>query len=329
MIKVNKLSKSFRVHEKTPGLKGSFASLFHRKWRTVNALKEVSLEIASGEIVGLIGANGAGKTTLVKILAGIIHPTSGDVSVLGFNPWLRQNDYKRQIALVMGQKAQLWWDLPAADCFLLLKEIYGVSEKDYRERLDFLATALQVQNLLNIQVRRLSLGERMKMELIATLLHQPKVVFLDEPTLGLDINAQIAIREFLLNYRQLHNSAMIITSHYMEDIKELCKRIIIIRDGEFIYDGGLDTVLKEYGTHKLLIAHLPNEDEVFKLKQKVASFDMEVLESEKGALRLMVKRTEVSQAAAFVLQNAEVHDFSVEEQPISEVIRIIMEQKEL
>ena len=237
MIKVENLHKTFKVHKKEPGLKASGKSLFSRKWIEKKALVDVSLSIGEGEILGLVGANGAGKTTLVKILSGIIHPTSGTTHVLGFNPWERHNDFRKQIALIMGQKAQLWWDLPAEDCFLLLREIYQIPKKQYEENLSFLSNTLNISDQMNIQIRRLSLGERMKMELIAALLHNPRVVFLDEPTIGLDLTAQRAIRQFLLNYRQKHRPAMILTSHYMEDIEQLCERIIILRQGSVVYDG--------------------------------------------------------------------------------------------
>ena len=231
MIEIEGLSKTFRVHKKAPGLRGSIRALFKREHVEKRAVQEVSFGVAEGEILGLVGSNGAGKTTLVKMLAGIIHPSAGQARVLGFEPWKRANPFRRQIALIMGQKAQLWWDLPAADGFLLLKEIYGVQAADFNETLEELASMLAVEDLLTTQVRRLSLGERMKMELIAALLHRPKVVFLDEPTIGLDLTAQRAVREFLLAYREKHRPAMIITSHYMEDIERLCERIVILRTG--------------------------------------------------------------------------------------------------
>lgn len=246
MIEVSNLSKVFKAFRKEPGLMGSLKSLVKRDYREKHALRGVSLKIAPGEIVGLVGANGAGKTTLVKILAGIIHPSAGTARVLGFDPWKRQNDFKRQIALVMGQKAQLWWDLPASDCFILLREIYQIPKPDFDRRLAQLTSALRVGDELKTPIRQLSLGERMKMELIATLLHEPKVVFLDEPTIGLDITAQRAIREFLLDYRRTHKPAMILTSHYMEDIRQMCERMIIIRDGQFVYDGSLAEILNHH-----------------------------------------------------------------------------------
>ncbi|MEK6580517.1 MAG: ATP-binding cassette domain-containing protein, partial [Bdellovibrionota bacterium] len=252
MIQVQGLTKTFRFHTKGAGLKGSVRALFFRKWQEKQALKGVSLNVSPGEIVGLVGANGAGKTTLVKALAGIIHPTSGTAQVLGFTPWERNNAFRKQIALIMGQKAQLWWDLPAEDCFLLLREIYQIPDKDFKERLSFLTHHLNVAKELNIQMRRLSLGERMKMELIAALLHHPKVVFLDEPTIGLDLTAQRAIRDFILKYRSEFKPAMILTSHYMEDIEKLCERIVIIREGQFVFDGSLKKVKSKFIKHKVI-----------------------------------------------------------------------------
>ena len=254
MIHVENLSKTFHVHRKEPGLRASVRSLFRRERVEKQAVRSVSLDVAEGEIVGLVGPNGAGKTTLVKMLAGIIHPTAGTAQVLGHEPWKRDDDFRRQIALIMGQKAQLWWDLPAADSFLLLREIYRIPEAQYRETLDTLSEMLAVKDELTVQLRRLSLGERMKMELIAALLHRPRVVFLDEPTIGLDLTAQRAIRDFLLTYRETHRPAMILTSHYMEDIERLCKRIVIIRDGEFIFDGPLQQVMDRYVTNKTVEA---------------------------------------------------------------------------
>ena len=323
MIEVDKLSKTFVVHKKAPGLGGSIRALFVREKVEKRAVREVSFEVGEGEIVGLVGANGAGKTTLVKMLAGIIHPTSGDASVLGHRPWERNNDLRRRIALIMGQKAQLWWDLPAADCFLLLKEIYRIPDERYRANLDELVAMLGVEDELNIQIRRLSLGERMKMELIATLLHEPRVVFLDEPTIGLDLTAQRAIREFILAYRERHRPAMILTSHYMEDIERLCERIMIIRAGEIVYDGTLAEVKRAYATHKVIVAHLERVDGGF----DVAPEFRESLDEEEGTLRYEVRRADIAQAAARVLEHCSVHDLTIEEMDIGTVIERIFRER--
>lgn len=321
MISVKNLYKTFKVHKKEPGLKNSIKSLFIRNWIINNAVSDVTLNVDKGEILGLVGANGAGKTTLVKVMSGILHPDSGTVSVLGFNPWDRKYEFRRQIALIMGQKAQLWWDLPAGDCFLLLKEIYRIPLKQFNENLEFLIETLKVKNQMTIQIRRLSLGERMKMELIAALLHNPKIVYLDEPTIGLDLSAQRAIRKFILNYRQMHNPAMILTSHYMEDIKQMCKRIVILRKGRVVYDGLLDTVVKKYAKHKIINAQL-NTSVIttgFTLPEQLG----EVIPSDNGSLKIKARRTAIADTAAYILKNLPVKDLTIEEEGIGTVIEAL------
>jgi viologen exporter family transport system ATP-binding protein len=323
MIEVDKLAKTFVVHKKDPGLLGSLRSLFRRERITKHAVRDVSFRVGEGEIVGLVGANGAGKTTLVKMLAGIIHPTSGDARVLGFRPWERRNDFRRQIALIMGQKAQLWWDLPAADCFLLLQEIYRIPDASYKATLDYLVRVLEVSGQMNIQIRRLSLGERMKMELIAALLHSPRVVFLDEPTIGLDLTAQRAIRDFILKYREENRPAMILTSHYMEDIERLCRRILIIREGELVFDGSLQQVVERYADHKVVTAHLrkdgqngaPQPADVEAIGQVETCNDLQI--------RLRVPRAKVAEAAAELLRRYPVADIAIEEADVGTIIERI------
>ncbi len=326
MIHVDKLSKTFYVHKKAPGLLGSIRSLFRREKTAKHAVRGASFDVAEGEIVGLVGANGAGKTTLVKMLAGIIHPTAGDASVLGYRPWERNNDFRRQIALIMGQKAQLWWDLPAADCFLLLKEIYRIPDAQYAETLAYLASVLDIGDELNVQIRRLSLGERMKMELIAALLHGPRVVFLDEPTIGLDLTAQRAIRDFILEYRAEHRPAMILTSHYMEDIQRLCKRIIIIRDGAFVFDGSLEEVVHRYATSKLITVHLRNADAV--TDSKAWSHLGEIVECDDNQLCVRVPRDDVAHASAELLEGLPVLDLSIQEEDVGTIIEHIQQGRE-
>ena len=324
MIHVQNLTKIFRVHKKEPGFVGSVRSLFRRQWIDKHALKGVSLEVKAGEIVGLVGPNGAGKTTLVKALAGIIHPTSGTAQVLGHIPWERKNEFRRQIALIMGLKAQLWWDLPAADCFLLLKEIYRLPDKEFRRNLDHLVKALDLRDQLNIQIRRLSLGERMKMELIAALLHQPKIVFLDEPTIGLDLTAQRAIRNFILEYRREHQPAMILTSHYMEDIERLCERIVIIKDGEFVYDGPLSKVVHEFAKHKVISAQLnPKEGAAPAFPTELG----EVVTSNEEVLKVKVLRSQIPEAATFLLKNFPVLDLNIEEEDIGNIIEALFRKE--
>lgn len=324
MIRVRGLTKTFRVHRKEPGLKGSLRSLFSRKWQQVHALKGVDLDVGPGEIVGLVGANGAGKTTLVKALAGIIHPTSGTADVLGHVPWQRKNAFRRQIALIMGQKAQLWWDLPAGDGFLLLREIYQVPKERFHANLDALTDALRVKDKLNIQIRRLSLGERMKMELIAALLHQPRVVFLDEPTIGLDLAAQRAIREFILDYRRKENPAMILTSHYMEDIEKLCERIVLMRDGRMVYDGPVANMVSSFARHKILTAHLRAGETPAEGPRRPEIPPGEILEWNGALIKLKVGRTEAAAAASHLLGSYPVVDLSIDEEDIGTVIEAML-----
>lgn len=301
MIEVKGLKKSFVSHQKEPGLLGSLKSLFYRRKVTKEALKSVNLTIKQGEIVGLIGANGAGKTTLVKILAGIVHPTSGEVKVLGHVPWQRSNEYRRQMALIMGQKAQVWWDLPALDSFLLLKEIYQIEDSLYKKNIEFLADTLMVKDQLKTQVRKLSLGERMKIELMASLLHQPRVIFLDEPTIGLDISAQKAVREFMKNYQREFNPITILTSHYMEDIKELCPRIAIIKEGELVFDGPIADIQKMMGDEKCL-----------------------TVVTKEQTLKLNVPRAELGRKTAELFTTSEVLDLNIQDPSIEDIIESIM-----
>ena len=326
MIDVRDLTKTYTVHEKAPGLVGSIKSLFVRKKIAKHAVKGVSLQVPEGEILGLVGPNGAGKTTLVKMLAGIIHPTSGSASVLGHTPWERDNAFRSQIALVMGQKAQLWWDLPAEDGFLLLKEIYRIPEERYKANLAYLAETLDVTKHLNVQVRRLSLGERMKMELIAALLHDPKVVFLDEPTIGLDLTAQRSIRDFLLAYRETHKPAVILTSHYMEDIERLCKRIVIIDDGGFIYDGPLEEVAATYANQKIVTAHL-KRDGMARVDRGALERFGDVLAADDLQVKLCVSREQVAEASAYILEQHDVADLNIEQEDIGTVIERIFAER--
>ncbi|MCB2154657.1 ATP-binding cassette domain-containing protein [bacterium] len=327
MIEVQNLRKTYMVHKKAPGFWGSVKSLIVREKYAKHAVNDVSFQIGEGEIVGLIGANGAGKTTLVKMLAGIIHPTGGKARVLGHDPWERANDFRRQIALIMGQKAQLWWDLPAADCFLLLKEIYRLPDEQFHETLEELTTVLDIKKELNVQIRRLSLGERMKMELIAALLHRPRVVFLDEPTIGLDLSAQHAIREFILRYQQKFKPAVILTSHYMEDIERLCKRIMIIRQGEIVYDGSLEQVVHTYAKRKVVTAHL-RDDKEFTLDREKLEKIGRMEDAGDREIRLHVPREDVASAAAHLVNEYPVVDLNIEEVEIGEIIEAIMTDKQ-
>ncbi|MEX0798244.1 MAG: ATP-binding cassette domain-containing protein [Bacteriovoracaceae bacterium] len=326
MIEVENLSKEFKVHQKAPGLLGSLSSLVKRDFIYKKAVNNVSLQIQQGEILGLIGSNGAGKTTLTKILSGIIHPTSGKARVMGFDPWQRDNRYRAQMSLIMGQKAQLWWDLPAADGFLLLKEIYNIEDKAFHEMLDYLSERLDIKKELNVQVRKLSLGERMKVELIAALLHRPKVVFLDEPTIGLDLSAQKAVRKFIHEYRKEFNPIMILTSHYMDDIEELCQRIVIMKEGEFVYDGGIKEVHQKYATSKMVTAQASPSIERHEETRKFPKSLGDIQISETGKIEVRSPRVKVMEAASYLIHYLKVEDLNISEENIGEVIEHIMKR---
>jgi ABC-2 type transport system ATP-binding protein len=329
MIEALGLAKTFRVAVKEPGLAGSVKGLFRRRHVVKEAVKPATFRVEEGEIVGLVGPNGAGKTTLVKMLAGIVHPSAGDARVLGHRPWERHNDFRRRIALIMGQKAQLWWDLPAADGFLLLRDIYRVPADEHRRRLDELCDLLAVRGELNVPVRRLSLGERMKLELIAALLHAPSVVYLDEPTIGLDLSAQRAVREFLLEYRRRHRPAMLLTSHYMEDIERLCSRLLLIREGEIIYDGSLERIVAAAGDVKVLRAHLkPEGAPDAAAVAAVAARLGESLAAEPGQVAVRVPRARVAEAASALLAALPVADLAIEGEDVAVVIERLLKQRD-
>lgn len=324
MIKVSGLNKHFSVHKKEPGFWGSAKSLVVRKHIKKHALQNIDLELDSGEIIGLIGSNGAGKTTLTKVLSGIIHPSAGEVSVLGFDPWAKHNDYRRQMALIMGQKAQLWWDLPAMDGFLLLKEIYQIPHREFYDQIEYLAEYLQVKEQLNIQIRRLSLGERMKVELMAALLHKPKVIFLDEPTIGLDLSAQKAVRRFIKEYRKEYNPTMILTSHYMDDIEQLCPRIAILKEGNKIYDGELSYLHQKFASNKVITFYTLELSDAEKIKDSFPKELGQLTQLEKK-IDITCPRDQVMDATKFVLNCIEVKDFSIHEEEIGDIIQSIQE----
>ncbi|MGO8670847.1 MAG: ATP-binding cassette domain-containing protein [Capsulimonadaceae bacterium] len=318
IIEVTNLTRTFTSVKKEPGIAGALKALVSRQTVLVEAVKDVSFSIESGEMVGFLGPNGAGKTTTLKMLSGILHPTSGDARVLGFRPWERNNAYLRQISLVMGQKNQLWWDLPAVDSFLLLKEIYDVSEKDYKRRLDELTALLDIGGLLDTQVRKLSLGERMKCELVAALIYAPRVVYLDEPTIGLDIVSQKRIREFLKLYQQREESTIILTSHYMQDIQELCARVVIIHHGAVIFDNTLESLVASYSHTKLIRLVFDRCVD----RADLAPFG-KVVECDENRATLEVPRASTTAAAAEILTHLPVADISIDDAEAEEIIRQI------
>ena len=323
-ITVKNLQRHFQVYQKQPGLLGSIKSLFKRKYETVKAVDDISFDIQQGEIVGFIGKNGAGKTTTLKVLSGLLHPTAGEVSVLGYNPWDRKSEFQKQFALVMGQKNQLWWDLPAMETFLLNKAIYEIPDAQFDKTLHKLVELLQVKDILNIQVRKLSLGQRMKCELIAALLHNPKVLFLDEPTIGLDVVMQKALRDFIKAYNQEFKATVILTSHYMDDVKELCQRAIIIEEGKLVFDGKLQNIIDTYARNKTLSFIFSKEvkQEILEKFGKVK--DLNQGQSEYSAT-LVVPRKKATQIASELLKKLPVEDLNIEEPPIEAIIREVFQ----
>ena len=314
VIKTNNLSKQFRIYEKPAGLIGSFKSLFNNKFKDINAVENINLEIHEGEIVGFLGPNGAGKTTTLKMLSGLLFPTNGNATVLGYIPWERPVEFRKAFSLVMGQKSQLWWDLPASDSFELHKEIYKIDPVKFKKNVGELTEIFQVAKLLNKPVRELSLGERMKLELIASLLHDPKLLLLDEPTIGLDVVAQSAMHRCLYEFNQTRKITILLTSHYMRDVETLCSRILVISGGKMVYDGQLQGLKDEFGKEKLIKVQFKNlvPDQVFS--------KFEQLEITGGIVRLRVSKNDVPSVLAVVSQCEEVLDISIEDPPIEEVI---------
>lgn len=302
---------------------GTLKSLVKRKYEEVKAVDDVTFRIAEGELVGFIGPNGAGKTTTLKCLSGLLYPNSGFISVLGFTPWDRRSNFLKQIAFVMGQKNQLWWDLPPMETFLLNKEIYEISDSKFKKTLGELVELLEVKDVLKIQTRKLSLGQRMKCELIAALLHQPKVLFLDEPTIGLDVVMQKKIRDFIKEYNRKCESTIILTSHYMGDIQELAKRVIIIDKGKIVFDGQLEEITKKYADHKLVSVIFSKKVERKDLKKigKIKAFSF-------PKASLMIKKGAVSLAASELLKKFPIEDLNIEEPPIEDIIRELFTGKD-
>jgi ABC-2 type transport system ATP-binding protein len=323
VIQVTHLSKAFDYYQKELGLKNSFKNLFYRKKLVKEAVRSISFEVEEGEMVGFLGPNGAGKTTTLKMLAGILHPTGGGASVLGFTPWERKKAFKMQFAIVMGQKNQLWWDLPANESLYLNKCIYEVDDRAYQSTLAELTDLLDVKDLLNVQVRRLSLGERMKMELIAALLHKPKLIFLDEPTIGLDLISQKKIREFFKYYNQQKKATVILTSHYMQDVEDLCKRVIIINEGQMVYDGALQRVNEVFAQSKVIKLQLSSPVSATDL----AGFGV-VKEHAEFSATLEVPRTEVKERSKAILDRLPVVDFNIEDIPVEEGIALLYRRQE-
>lgn len=314
MIEAKNLTRIFRTYRKRPGFWGGVRGLFHREYEELAAANDISFSIKAGEFVGFLGPNGAGKTTVLKMLSGLIFPTSGQVTVDGFIPSERKSDYRRIFALVLGQKNQLWWDLPAAESFNLLRHIYDVPKSLFHSRLEELTTRLGVTDKLNVMVRELSLGERMKMELIAALLHGPRILFLDEPTIGLDVVSQRAVREFLREYNRKYQTTILLTSHYMADIKALCERVIVVHKGRKIHDGDLARL--DSGPVRKLVKFRPQPGQPAEAWAALGP----TVDTTDGELVLTVDASRVVEVCQQILAAGAVQDFTVEEVPLEDVI---------
>ena len=295
---VDRLEKVFKVPEREAGLRASLRGLVNRRWREVRAVDGVSFDLEPGEVVGFLGPNGAGKTTTLKMLSGLLHPTGGEVRVLGHVPWRRERDYLRRITLVMGNRNQLQWDLPALDSFELNRAIYRLPRDRFRETRDELIELLDIEDLVRKPVRQLSLGERMKVEVVGSLLHLPQVLFLDEPTIGLDVTMQKRIRNFIASYNERYGATVLLTSHYMADVEALCKRVIVIHHGQMLFDGKLEALADRFGAYKTIEAVLADGETV----------------------SMQVPRNETSAATSRLLAENDVHDLTVEDPPIEDVI---------
>lgn len=320
-LEVDGLTKRYRVaHRETTGFWSATRALFHREYKTVEAVTDVSFRIEAGEMVAFLGPNGAGKTTTLKMLSGLIYPSSGTAQVLGHVPWLRSDAYRRQFALVMGQKNQLWWDLPASESFRLHREIYRIPSDDFQAIHDELVDLLHVGKLIGRPVRELSLGERMKMELIAALLHSPKVVFLDEPTIGLDVVAQSQLRGFLRDYNLRREVTVVLTSHYMKDVESLCDRVIVINHGRIMYDGSLEGILNEFSSVRILKVQFAGDapEELHDIG--------EIVERKGPVATLRIHRTAVPATLSRILQRYQIEDITVDEVPLEEVIAAVFQQ---
>jgi ABC-2 type transport system ATP-binding protein len=320
-IEAHNLTKVYRTYRKERGLWGSIKGLVRRRHDETRAADNVSFQIDEGEFVGFLGPNGAGKTTVLKMLSGLLNPTSGDARVLGFIPWERRNEMKRQFSLLMGQKNALWWDLPAQESLELNRAIYGIDRARFSKVAGGLAELLEVQDKMNVMVRELSLGERMKMELISALIHEPRVLFLDEPTIGLDVVSQKRVREFLRIYNEEHRIVTMLTSHYMQDIEELCPRVIIIDHGKIFFDGPLTSIIDRFSGYKILSLTFENQ-----ATRDFSEFG-QVIEQTPVSVQLKVPRARVTETCRQLLEACSVSDINVQELPVEEVIRQLFGQR--
>ena len=324
IIYVKNLSKSFNVSSKEPGLKGTIKHFFKRETKSLKVIKNISFEIKEGEIVGFLGANGAGKTTILKMLCGLIYPSEGSISVSGYLPYRRKENFLKNITLIMGQKQQLIWDLPPIESFYLNASIYDIDKFEAKKRIKKLSDMLEIEDDLFKPVRKLSLGQRMKSEILASLIHEPNILFLDEPTLGLDINAQRNLRNFLQKYNEETNATICLTSHYMQDITSLCKRVICVHNGSISYDGKLNLLLKKLSPLKEILIVCRTEEDVIKLENSGFS----VKNKTKNEITIKVTNNSITSSLKTILNNFEIEDLYINEPPIDEIIGRVLIKKD-
>jgi ABC-2 type transport system ATP-binding protein len=321
-IHLRDLKKTYAVNERAPGLRAALASLVSRHKTHVRAVDGISLDVAPGEIVGFLGPNGAGKTTTLKMLSGLLHPTAGEVSVLSYLPWKRDKEFLRQITLVMGQRNQILWDLPAMDSFELNRAIYGIPVAEYRRTLGELTALLDLEAVLGKPVRNLSLGERMKCEITAALLHRPRIVFLDEPTIGLDVTMQRRIRKFIADYNRRTGATVLLTSHYMADVEALCRRVLVMHRGKLLFDGELADLVHRFTAHKTIVVQLKNGP------ADLSAYG-EIMSCEDGRVTLRVAKAETARITERLLARLPISDLTVLDPPIEEIIELVFAQDSL
>ena len=324
-IKVSNISKSFKTYNRAPGIKGALKSFFNRQYTDFHALKNIDLNIDEGEILGILGENGAGKTTLIKLMVGLLHPTSGDININNYTPWNRNNDFLKMITVVMGQKNQLWWDIPASESFLLNKRIYQIEDSSYNQILNEMVELLDVEDKLHTQVRRLSLGERMKMEIIASLLHKPKIIMLDEPSLGLDVMSQAKIREFVKYYNEQYKATFIITSHYMNDIDSMCKRVFVMNKGEGLYDGNFSSLIKKINPTKKLLYTFETIPDIQTINNLKENFEFTL---DNNILIAQLNDDLLNQLLQKLFKISNPQSFLIEDLPVEETMRSFFEKPE-
>ena len=321
-IELKSISKSFKLFQREAGLKGALKSFLKREYSEFYALKNIDLNVEKGEIIGILGENGAGKTTLIKLMIGLLYPTSGNILINNYTPWKKNHNYLKQVSIVMGQKNQLWWDIPASESFLLNKHIYNIDEKQYQTTLNELVELLDVKEKIDVQVRRLSLGERMKMEIIAALLHNPSIVLLDEPTLGLDVVSQSKVREFVKYYNEINNTTFVITSHYTKDIQEMCKRVFVLHKGESVYDGNFNTLINNVNPKRKLVFQFRNLPDNNSVNNLLSNFEYNI---NGNILTSFLPEEELQLLLKTLLKNFSASNISFEDLPVDETMKTFFE----